>query len=158
MKRISTIFVALVFGLVVGSIASAQKQAASGAKALEAADRAWERVFEARDIKGTLDACADNASVLAPNTPIATGKQAIEQVFGAFFALPDFKASWHATQVEVARSGELGYSTGVYDLSFKDPSGKTISDHGKYVTVWKKQANGWKVIYDTFNSDLPAAQ
>jgi len=38
----------------------------------------------------------------------------------------------------------------------KDASGKTISDKGKYLTVWKKEADGdWKVLVDTYNSDLP---
>jgi len=61
---------------------------------------------------------------------------------------------WHATGAEAAKSGDLGYSTGKFDLSYTDPSGKQISDHGKYVTVWKKQKDGsWKVVRDIFNSD-----
>ena len=44
-------------------------------------------------------------------------------------------------------------------MSFKDPSGKTISDRGNYITVWKKAAGGkWKVALDIFNSDLAAGQ
>ena len=55
----------------------------------------------------------------------------------------------------VASSGELGYTSGTYDFSIKDASGKTISDKGKYLTVWKKEADGaWKVLFDTYNSDL----
>jgi hypothetical protein len=31
-----------------------------------------------------------------------------------------------------------------------------LLDKGKYLTVWKKQADGsWKVLFDMFNSDLP---
>ena len=31
-------------------------------------------------------------------------------------------------------------------------------DRGKYLEVWKKQADGkWKVVADMFNSDLPLA-
>ena len=38
----------------------------------------------------------------------------------------------------------------------RDASGKTISDKGKYLTVWKKEADDtWKVLLDTYNSDLP---
>jgi ketosteroid isomerase-like protein len=41
-------------------------------------------------------------------------------------------------------------------VSFKDESGKTISDRGKYLMVWKKQSDGaWKVLFDMNNSDLP---
>jgi ketosteroid isomerase-like protein len=41
-------------------------------------------------------------------------------------------------------------------MTFNDPTGKTVSDKGKYVTVWKKQKDGsWKVLLDVFNTDLP---
>jgi len=31
-----------------------------------------------------------------------------------------------------------------------------VVDNGKYLTVWKKQADGsWKVLFDMFNTDMP---
>jgi len=37
-----------------------------------------------------------------------------------------------------------------------DASGKPVNDHGKYVEVWEKQADGkWKCGTDIWNSDLP---
>jgi ketosteroid isomerase-like protein len=83
-------------------------------------------------------------------------KDAIGKLFSGFFALPALKISWHPVRVQVAKSGELGYTSGTYQMAFNDPSGKAISDTGKYVTVWKKQSDGsWKVLLDIFNSDLP---
>lgn len=36
--------------------------------------------------------------------------------------------------------------------------GKATLDKGKFLTVWKKQADGsWKIIRDMYNSDLPAS-
>jgi ketosteroid isomerase-like protein len=59
--------------------------------------------------------------------------------------------------VEVAKSGDLAYSTGTYTDAWKDPQGKLITDKGKIMEVWKKQTDGrWKVVADTYNSDLPA--
>ena len=43
-----------------------------------------------------------------------------------------------------------------YMLTLKDSQGKPVTDHGKLVEVWKKQADGkWKSVVDIFNSDLP---
>jgi ketosteroid isomerase-like protein len=71
--------------------------------------------------------------------------------------LPNLKITWQADNANVARSGELGYTSGAYQMSFTDAAGKTIPDNGKYVTVWRKQADGnWKVVLDIFNTDLPA--
>jgi len=42
-------------------------------------------------------------------------------------------------------------------MSMQGRDGKPIVDHGKDVAVWKKQGDGsWKMVMDTFNSDLPA--
>ena len=47
---------------------------------------------------------------------------------------------------------------GMYQLTMKDSQGNPVNDRGKFVEVWKKQADGkWKVEADIFNSDLPVA-
>jgi ketosteroid isomerase-like protein len=97
--------------------------------------------------------------VLAPNAPIATGRELIAKQFSGFFSLPNLKITWLAEKADVARSGELGYTNGSYQISFSDPAGNTVTDKGKYVTVSKKQNDGsWKVLLDIFNTDLPAAR
>jgi ketosteroid isomerase-like protein len=132
-------------------------QNTQGVDAVRAADEGWLTVFAAKDVQKSVAFLADDGAVLAPNAPIAQGREAISKSFAGFFALPDLKISWHADKVEVAKSGELGYTSGTYQMTFNDPSGKTIPDQGKYVTVWKKQADGtWKVLLDIFNTDMPA--
>jgi ketosteroid isomerase-like protein len=43
-------------------------------------------------------------------------------------------------------------------MTIQGPDGKAITDHGKDLAVWEKQGDGsWKMVADTFNSDLPAA-
>jgi ketosteroid isomerase-like protein len=54
----------------------------------------------------------------------------------------------------VAKSGDLGFTTGTYEDSFKGTDGKMVSEKGKYVCMWKKQKDGtWKAIHDIWNSD-----
>ena len=107
------------------------------------------------DLDATAAHYSDDASVPAPNAPIATNKQAIRAVWASML-VPGASVSWQVSKVEVARSGELGYVMGTYSLAMKDPQGKPITDQGKLVEVWKKQADGkWKTVVDIFNSDLP---
>jgi ketosteroid isomerase-like protein len=127
-----------------------------GTDALRAADEAWMKVFSAKDVEKSVAFCDEQGAVLAPNAPIAEGRPAIAKSFSGFFALPDLKLTWHADKVEVAQSGELGYTSGTYQMTFTAPGGKAVSDKGKYVTVWKKEADGsWKVVLDIFNTDMP---
>ena len=144
------IIISVLFGLALAAVASAQ----TAADAIRKADQDWLRVFAAKDLPKSVNFVLPDGSVLAPNTPIATGHEAIEKLFAGFFSLPELKIEWHPNKVEVARSGELGYSTGAYRMTFNDTTGKVIEEQGKYVTVWKKQGAQWKVAYDIFNSDL----
>jgi ketosteroid isomerase-like protein len=126
--------------------------------AVAAADAAWLKAYQAKDVGKSVAFYDERGSMLAPNTPIATGKDALAQAIAGAFAMPGYNLVWHLRKVGLARSEDLGHTSGSYDSSFQDASGKTISDTGKYLTVWKKQANGaWKVLFDMFNSDLPAA-
>jgi ketosteroid isomerase-like protein len=162
MKRESTIAVltGCCIALLALSCNQVQKPApdtrAADAAAIRQADVAWSKVAEAKQMDDYYAYFLEDAVVLASNEPMATGKEAIQKMVGDLFAMPGFAVKWQATKVEAARSGDLGYSVGTYELSMNDPNGMPMEDRGKYVTVWKKQADGsWKVAVDTFNSDLP---
>lgn len=124
--------------------------------AVREADIAWSKSAGARQMAETISYYVDDASLLPPNAPIATGKPAITKVWEGLFALPGFAVAWQPVAVEVARSGDLAYSRGTYELTANDPNGKPETERGKYLEVWKKQADGsWKVVADMFSSDQP---
>ena len=118
-------------------------------------DAQWSKTAAANDLEGTVSYYSEDASLLPPNAPIASGKPAIHAVWASLLG-SGASVSWQATKVEVARSGDLAYVLGVYKLAMKDPQGNPVTDHGKFVEVWKKQTDGnWKVVTDMFSSDLP---
>ena len=81
--------------------------------------------------------------------PKETGAQAIRKAFGDMSQAPGFALSWTPASAEVASSGDIGYTTGAYESSMGG-----VKETGKYVTVWRKQADGgWKVTNDIFNAD-----
>jgi ketosteroid isomerase-like protein len=92
-------------------------------------------------------------SFLFPNTPIVIGKKAIAKAIQDDFSSGDL--TWRPNAVGVARSGDLGYTSGLYELRLKSTAGG-VADNGKYLTIWKKEPDGsWRVLFDTFNSDRP---
>ena len=154
MKPEPRIVLSLLFLLVSAGVILAQTNR-EDTDAIFAADTAWLKVYQAKDLAKSVAFCDEQGSILVPNTPIATGKDAVAKVIASDFAASS-GITWHPDKVGVARSGDLGYSVGTYEETSKDSSGKTVSDKGKYLTVWKKQPDGsWKSLFDMSNTDLP---
>ena len=62
---------------------------------------------------------------------------------------------FNTTTVDVG--GDFAIETGTYEMTVTPKGGKPTPDKGKYVTVWKKQADGsWKIYRDISNTDGPA--
>ena len=157
MERISCCCCLALFLLTVGcSRQMSPDTSAADESAVKETDARWAKTAGANDLDGTVAYYADDASLLPPNAPIATGKQAIRAVWAAMLS-PDTTISWQVSKADVARSGELAYVMGTYQITAKNPQGKSQEDHGKLVEVWKKQADGkWKTVADIFNSDVPS--
>jgi len=127
-------------------------------QALRDADDAWSKAAASKDLEKTVAYYTNDAIVLPPNAAIATTKGAIKKLWGDLLATPGLVISWKATKVEVAKSGDLGFVSGTYEFTMNDAGGKPTTDKGKYVEVWKKQADGkWKCGTDIWNSDLAAS-
>jgi ketosteroid isomerase-like protein len=145
----------LVIGCTPQKPAPAADTRAADEAAIRASDAAWSQAAKSAD--GMLSFYADDATVLAPNAPMASDGESRRKVIAELYAIPGIALSWQATKVEVARSGDIGYSLGTYEMTANDANGKPFSDRGKYTTIWRKQADGnWKVVVDMFNTDLPA--
>jgi ketosteroid isomerase-like protein len=130
---------------------------AADAQTIRDLDAQWSKTAAAHDVDGTVAYYSDDASVLPPNAPIATNKEAIRAGWAASVG-PGVDFSFQSNKVEVASSGDMAYDVGTYAVSMKDAQGNPVTDRGKYVAVWKKQPDGkWKAVADTWNSDLPVA-
>jgi ketosteroid isomerase-like protein len=91
---------------------------------------------------------ANDAIQLPAGANPVLGKKAILEQMGSGYGL-----RWEPKNGEVAKSADLGWTWGTYELHSKDTEGKTVVRHGKYVNVWRKQNDGaWKVIVDMGNA------
>jgi len=126
--------------------------------AVRKADTDWSTAAQSKQVDGWVAFYADDTVMLPPNDKLTSGKDDIRKAVSGLLAMPGLSLHWQPTKVEVARSGDLAYSYGTYDVTFNDAKGKPISDRGKYTEVWKKQSDGsWKCVLDMWSSDLPVA-
>ena len=137
--------------VVVSSQVSSAAAEDKATKALMAVDSTWSTAAAAKNLDAVASYYAEDAVAYPPNEPIAFGRAAAKKVWAAYFAVPGFEISWKADAGGVALG--TGWTAGTYQASFNGPDGKKMVQNGKYVTVWRRGANGWKAIRDIWNAD-----
>jgi len=77
---------------------------------------------------------AEDAVQLPAGLPPIVGREKIrESMSGSSKAV----LKWEPVKVEVAKSGDLGYTWGNYEISWQGEEGKTEKLYGKYLNIWK---------------------
>jgi ketosteroid isomerase-like protein len=118
------------------------------------ADRAFSKLSSEKGMKKAFIEYMDEGGVLLrPDQYPLIGASAIDylsQINDTAFTL-----QWEPQKGYLAKSGELGYTFGVYSLK---PSSQDTVIYGTYVSIWKKQPDGsWKYVLDTGNEGVPPA-
>lgn len=129
--------------------ACSQGPATEDASVLATRGEAFEAALNAKDMDALMAMYEDDARVMAPNAPMASGHAAVRASFGPMI---DAGLSVDLTSVDGAISGDIGYNVGTYVLK----SGDTVVDEGKYMESWHRGDDGeWRYTNDIFNSSLP---
>ncbi|HEY2376702.1 MAG TPA: DUF4440 domain-containing protein [Gemmatimonadaceae bacterium] len=130
--------------------------AAAIGKAIQAADSAQGAALLKGDRAAAAAYYGDDAIVMVPNDKLARGHQAIVKALATFLAAG--KVTAFATHREdLLITGDYAIETASFEMTIQPKTGKAMSDKGKGLTVFKKEADGsYKAIRDIFNSDLPA--
>jgi ketosteroid isomerase-like protein len=150
--------VTLTLGFTAAAVCLAVDTKSTIEQAVRDLDTQWSAAAGAKDVEKTISFYSADAIVMPPNASAAATKEAIRKIWQDLLASPGLVISWKATKVEVAKSGDIGFVSGTYELTMNDASGKPVNDHGKYVEVWEKQSDGkWKCGADIWNSDLPVS-
>jgi ketosteroid isomerase-like protein len=136
-------------------------QASKGRTTAEAtlaeADAAWAAAAAAGEVERILDFWAEDAVNFFPGKPPAFGKAAITKLVRGMRARDGFSLGWHAENVCVAASGDMGYTSGPFEMSIPLDDGGTVRQAGNYLVVWKKDDNdNWKCAVEA-SVVVPAA-
>jgi uncharacterized protein (TIGR02246 family) len=135
--------IALTVAFVVGLIAPALAQRAE----IEAANAKWTEFFNKGDFAGIASLYTENATAFPPGAAMVKGKAAIgamwkglaEQVTDPKLVTLDVKPLGPSSAREI----------GTFSLKTKGPTPQEIT--GKYVVVWEKIGDDWKLESDIWN-------
>ncbi|MFZ0797159.1 MAG: SgcJ/EcaC family oxidoreductase [Terriglobales bacterium] len=128
---------------------------AADVQAVQDVEAAWAKDANSKDADKWVSYFAEDGSGLYPGGAILNGKAAIKAAMVPILADPNFSLTFQSTRAMASKGGDMVYSQGTYTMTLTDPkTKKPITDKGKYLTVYTRQADGsWKVVADTFNSD-----
>jgi ketosteroid isomerase-like protein len=131
---------------------------AAAEAAVRTTDAVWAATASTANIDAWMAFYAADAIGLLPDDQLTSGKELLRQPVSRLLAQPHLSVVWRPIKVAVAPSGDLAFLVGAYELRFSDSSGAPVSERGRRVEIWRRQADGaWKCIVDTWNLDEPIA-
>jgi ketosteroid isomerase-like protein len=113
------------------------------------ADKSFSEMSRQSGMKKAFIEYIDNEGILLrPNHPPIAGADAID--FLSQLNDSTYTLTWEPSGGEIAESGDLGFTYGIYKLEIED----TLLQ-GTYVSIWKKQKDGkWKFVLDSGNEGI----
>ena len=135
--------IALVIVFFAGLIAPASAQNAE----IETANAKWVDFFNSGDFAGVASLYAEDATAFPPGSGMVKGKAAI----GAMWkGMAEKVADPKLTTLDVKSLGpSAAREIGTFSLMTKDQPPQEVT--GKYVVVWEKIGNDWKLSADIWN-------
>lgn len=126
------------------------------AAALRTADSSLQLAVTARDAERTAAFYADDAVMLPVAEPMVEGRTAIREEWRHVFAIPGYASSISLEAAVASPDGILGYTRGTYQSPMLGLDGQQVVERGKWVSVWKRDAEGrWRIVVDIYNTDSP---
>lgn len=121
--------------------------------AIHAADQQFAQLAIAKNWSQLMGLYGENATMMPPNNPVLKGRAAIQTWMEGYPPISAFTLD----DQEIDGLGDLAYVRGAYTITITPPGAPgPITDHGKFLEVLRKQANGsWQLTNDIFNSDEP---
>jgi len=128
---------------------------AADIEAIRAVDADLARTGAAGDWEAFVALYTEDAMLLPPNAPAATGRSAIRDHFASLPPINVFDIEVE----EIVGRGDLAFVRGTYLLELAPPGAPTpIRDSGKFIEIRRKQPDGsWPLWRDIYNSSQPAA-
>jgi uncharacterized protein (TIGR02246 family) len=135
--------IALVLAFTVGLIAPALAQKTE----IEAVNAKWTELFNKGDFAGIASLYTDDATAFPPGSAMVSGSVAI----GAMWkSMAEQVSDPKVTTLDVKPLGpSAAREVGTFSLKTKGPTPKEVT--GKYVVVWEKVGEHWKLAADIWN-------
>ncbi|MEO7966466.1 MAG: DUF4440 domain-containing protein [Gemmatimonadaceae bacterium] len=123
---------------------------ASAHAEIDAANAAWLPGMKKRDAAAIVAAYADSGIFVGPNGSVVRGRAAVEQMYeGRFGRLRTIFNGGIVQEGRTAVAPDLIYEWGHgwLEMVGEKPDAAPVRSGGRYLTVWKREADGhWRIV------------
>jgi ketosteroid isomerase-like protein len=107
-----------------------------------------------KDAQAIVDCYEADAVVLTPNAPMVRGSSALRDMFQGMIDGGVKAIEFNTT--DLIEDGLLVVEVGTSIIHVELAPGSSIADPGKYLVVYRRQADGEvKMVFDAFSGDSP---
>ena len=119
---------------------------------------AYQAAASAKDSDAVVAMYDETAIMIPPNAEIVDeGFEGVQNYQFGFIVTPGVELDFELIRVEVAASGDIGWTFAVGDITIARDGEEPGRDVVRDFHTWKKQADGsWKIVVDLWNSGMPA--
>lgn len=112
-------------------------------------DRDFDLAVSQRGVEAWVSYFADDGAMTNSAGTIVRGHEGVRKLMAPLFGDKEASLRWQPDFAEVAKSGDLAYTTGPAKFRGRNPQGKRVERDSRYLTVWRRQKDGsWKVAFD----------
>lgn len=144
---------ACVLGSVLALVVAVRGQEGGVKAQIDKANAAFTAALAKGDAAALAGMYTSDAQVLPPNSEVVRGADAIQKVWQSAIEMGAKSMKLESTEVEA--HGTMAHEVGSYAVHGAD--GKEL-DRGKYVVIWKREQNAWKLHRDIWNTSMPTAR
>jgi len=147
---------ALAVALVVGATSVGRSEEAgtdSARAAIEQVNTLFSEAIARGDAQAIAKLYTEDAILLPERGELVKGRQAIGEFWKT--AMDGGVKSVTVTTLDVGGSGDLAHEVGTVLLTLQAEGRPPATASAKFVVVWKREADGWKIHRDIWNDPPP---
>lgn len=115
-------------------------------------DEDWGKAASAKNLDAVVSFYAADGSLVWPGAPAAHGTDQIRANWQKMFkTIAGLHLRFIPERIVVSDDGTLASDFGKVEFGHDSSEWVHVQETAKYVVVWKKVKDSWKVLYDSYN-------
>jgi ketosteroid isomerase-like protein len=123
--------------------------------AIRRLDEEWGRAASTQKLDAVVGFYAHDGSLVWPGEPAVHGTADIRASWKKMMDISGLNLRFTPERIVISDDASLASDFGKVEFGH-EVDGKPVMEIAKYIVVWRKEKDGWKVLYDSYNLNTEA--